>query len=237
MVNDLDFTGKVALVTGGGRGIGKGIADALRERGATVLVNDLRAGDDVDLPADVGDRDAVAAMAEQLRQLHGGLDLLVNNAGLLRDRSMKKMTGDDWDAVIRANLTGTFNVTQAFAPLLRPGGRVVNLASVAGTLGFFGQANYAASKAGVVALTKVAAKELARSNITVNAVAPGFVKTDMTAAMPGDVVEAFSRQIPLGRWAEVADVVGAVLFLCGGLAGYVTGQVLHVDGGFYTGGA
>ena len=237
MPNDLDFTGKIALVTGGARGIGRGIADALRQRGATVLVNDLTAGDGVDLPADVGDAAAVAAMFEQVRQAHGGLDLLVNNAGLLRDRSMKKMTGEDWDAVIRVNLTGTFNVLQALSPLLREGGSIVNMASVAGTLGFFGQANYAASKAGIIALTKVAAKELARSRITVNAVAPGFVKTEMTAAMPAEVVDSFSKQIPLGRWAEVDDIVGGVLFLCSDLAKYVTGQVLHVNGGFFTGSA
>ena len=237
MPNDLDFTGKIALVTGGARGIGRGIADALRQRGATVLVNDLTAGDGVDLPADVGDAAAVAAMFEQVRQAHGGLDLLVNNAGLLRDRSMKKMTGEDWDAVIRVNLTGTFNVLQALSPLLRQGGSIVNMASVAGTLGFFGQANYAASKAGIIALTKVAAKELARSKITVNAVAPGFVKTEMTAAMPAEVVDSFSKQIPLGRWAEVDDIVGGVLFLCSDLAKYVTGQVLHVNGGFFTGSA
>ena len=237
MPNDLDFTGKIALVTGGARGIGRGIADALRDRGAAVLVNDLHAGDGVDLPADVGDAAAVAAMASRVRDDHGGLDLLVNNAGLLRDRSIKKMTAGDWDAVIRVNLTGTFNVLQAVSPLLREGGRVVNMASVAGTLGFFGQANYAASKAGIIALTKVAAKELARSGITVNAVAPGFVKTEMTAAMPDEAVEGFSKQIPLGRWAEVDDIVGGVLFLCSDLARYVTGQVLHVNGGFFTGGA
>jgi 3-oxoacyl-[acyl-carrier protein] reductase len=227
-----DFEGKVALVTGAGRGIGKGIAEALRERGATVLMNDLDAGD---LPADVGDADAVAGMAERVKAEHGGLDLLVNNAGLLRDRSMKKMPREDWDAVIGVNLTGTFNVLQAFAPLMRNPGRIVNMASVAGTLGFFGQANYAASKGGVISLTKVASKELARGGITVNAVAPGFVHTDMTGGMPEEVVESFNKQIPLGRWARVEDIVGPVLFLLSDAAGYVTGQVLHVNGGFYTG--
>ncbi len=234
MANELDFSGKVAVVTGAARGIGKGIADALRERGATVLVNDLKSAD---LPGDVGDTNAVAAMAERVRTDHGGLDLLVNNAGLLRDRSIKKMTREDWDTVIRVNLTGTFNVIQAFGPLMRSPGRIVNMASVAGTLGFFGQANYAASKAGIIALTKVAAKELARGGVTVNAVAPGFVHTEMTAGMPQEVVDTFSKQIPLGRWAEVDDIVDPVLFLLSDLSKYVTGHVLHVNGGFHTGSA
>ena|SRR5687768_6574073 len=233
-MNDLNFAGKTALVTGAARGIGKGIADALRQRGASVLVNDLKEGD---LPADVGDPAAVAAMAKAVQEKHGGLDILVNNAGLLRDRSMKKMTPEDWDAVIRVNLTGTFNMLQAFGTLMKENGRIVNMASVAGTLGFFGQANYAASKAGIIALTKVAAKELARGRVTVNAVAPGFVHTEMTAGMPQEVVEGFNKQIPLGRWAEVDDIVGGVLFLCSDLSRYMTGQVLHINGGFFTGSA
>ena len=234
MANEFVFNDKVAVVTGAARGIGRGIADALRQRGATVLVNDLNEGD---LPGDVGDTAAVAAMAEKVKAEHGGLDLLVNNAGLLRDRSIKKMTREDWDAVIRVNLTGTFNMIQAFGPLVRSGGHIVNMASVAGTLGFFGQANYAASKAGIIALTKVASKEFARGGVTVNAVAPGFVKTEMTAGMPQEVVDSFSKQIPLGRWAEVDDIVGATLFLLSDLSKYVTGQVLHVNGGFHTGSA
>ena len=233
-MNDLNFAGKTALVTGAARGIGKGIADAFRQRGATVLVNDLREGD---YPADVGDPAAVAAMARAFQERHGGLDILVNNAGLLRDRSMRKMTSEDWDAVIRVNLTGTFNMLQAFGPLMKENGRVVNMASVAGTLGFFGQANYAASKAGIIALTKVASKELARGTVTVNAVAPGFVHTEMTSGMPQDVIESFNKQIPLGRWAEVDDIVGGVLFLCSDLSRYMTGQVLHINGGFFTGSA
>ena len=233
-MNDLDFTGKTALVTGAARGIGKGIADALRQRGATVLVNDLKEGD---LPADIGDPSAVAGMAKAVQEKQGGLDILVNNAGLLRDRSMKKMSPEDWDAVIRVNLTGTFNMIQAFGPLMKENGRIVNMASVAGTLGFFGQANYAASKAGIIALTKVASKELARGKVTVNAVAPGFVRTDMTKGMPDEVIESFNKQIPLGRWAEVDDIVGGVLFLCSDLSKYMTGQVLHINGGFFTGSA
>jgi 3-oxoacyl-[acyl-carrier protein] reductase len=231
-MNDLDFTNKIALVTGAARGIGKGIATALRDRGATVVVNDLSAGD---LPGDISDTDAVAKMSKRIADDHGGLDILVNNAGLLRDRSLKKMSHADWDAVIRVNLTGTFNMIQAFGPLMNNPGRIINMASVAGTVGFFGQANYAASKAGVIALTKVASKELARDGVTVNAVAPGFVKTAMTASMPHDVVERFSKQIPLGRWAEIDDIVGGVLFLCSDLSRYMTGQVLHLNGGFHTG--
>ena len=233
-MNELDFTGKTALVTGAARGIGKGIADGLRNRGAKVLANDLTEGD---LPADIGDSASVAAMASRVQAEHGGLDILVNNAGLLRDRSLKKMSREDWDTVIRVNLTGTFNMLQAFGPLMKENGRVVNMASVAGTLGFFGQANYAASKAGIIALTKVASKELARQKVTVNAVAPGFVHTDMTKGMPAEVIESFTKQIPLGRWAEVDDIVGGVLFLCSPLSKYITGQVLHINGGFFTGNA
>jgi 3-oxoacyl-[acyl-carrier protein] reductase len=248
---DYDLSGKVALITGASRGIGAAIAMALAECGARCALNylDDPAGQnraDVQavaatlanpllLPADVGDAEQVARMFDRVQAEAGGLDLLVNNAGILRDRTIKKMTEADWDAVLRVNLTGTFHCIQQATSKMRSGGRIVNLASVAGVLGFFGQANYAASKAGIIALTKVAARELARQQITVNAIAPGFIDTDMTRDMPADVKAKFLEQIPAGRMGLPADIAHAVLFLCAAQSSYFTGQVLHVNGGFYMG--
>jgi 3-oxoacyl-[acyl-carrier protein] reductase len=163
----------------------------------------------------------------------GGLDILVNNAGVLHDRTIKKMTLEEWETVLGVNLTGAFNCIQQAIPILRPGGRIVNVSSVSGQLGFFGQANYSASKAGLMALTKVAARELARQNITVNAIAPGFIDTEMSRGMPEDVTKQFLAQVPVGRFGKVEDVVYPVLFLCSRYAEYITGQILHVSGGFY----
>ena len=163
----------------------------------------------------------------------GRLDLLVNNAGVLRDRTIKKMGFEEWEGVLRANLTGTFNCIQHAIPILRTGGRIVNISSVSGQLGFFGQANYSASKAGLMALTKVAARELAKQQITVNAIAPGFIDTEMSQNMPEDVAKQFLAQVPLGRSGRVDDVVFPVLFLCSRYAEYLTGQVIHVSGGFF----
>jgi 3-oxoacyl-[acyl-carrier protein] reductase len=174
-------------------------------------------------------------MAEIQREC-GGLDILVNNAGILHDRTLKKMSSEEWASVLRVNLTGAFNCIQAAIPLLRLGGRIVNMASVSGELGLFGQANYAASKAGLIALSKVAARELARQQITVNAVAPGFIDTEMSRTMPEEVTKQFLAQVPLGRRGEVDDIVQPVLFLCSTRARYITGQVLDVNGGFYMGG-
>jgi 3-oxoacyl-[acyl-carrier protein] reductase len=165
----------------------------------------------------------------------GRVDILINNAGILRDRTIKKLSEEDWQAVLRTNLDGVFHCTQAASRILQSGGRIVNMASVAALGGFFGQANYAASKAGVIALTKVAARELAKQQITVNAIAPGFIDTEMTKSMPPEVMQQFVQQIPLGRRGTVEDVVGAALFLCSPLAAYITGQVIHVNGGFWMG--
>lgn len=249
MTSDIDFTGKVALITGSSRGIGAGIAKALAARSAKCVINyftdpagrneaDARAVS-ADIPGsitiqcDVSNSSQVAAMIDEIHQSLGGLDILVNNAGILRDRTIKKMTEDDWNAVLRTNLDGAFHCTQQAARILRPGGRIVNMASVTALTGFFGQANYAASKAGIIALTKVAAHELARQQITVNAIAPGFVDTDMTRGMPDEITRQFLQQIPLNRFGQIDDIVGAVLFLCSDLARYITGQVIHVNGGFY----
>jgi 3-oxoacyl-[acyl-carrier protein] reductase len=155
----------------------------------------------------------------------------VNNAGIIRDRTIRKMSAAEWDDVLRVNLTGAFNCIQQASAILRPGARIVNVASVSGVQGFFGQANYAASKAGLIALTKVAARELAKQQITVNAVAPGLVDTEMSRTMPEAAVKSILEQIPLGRLGAVDDIVQAVMFLCSPRSRYITGQTLHVNGG------
>lgn len=249
MADAFDFSGKVALVTGSSRGIGAGIVTALGKHGAKCIVNYFEEGQGKNkadamhvaseipggtiVQCDVSKPDEVAALAEHIKRDFGGLDILVNNAGLLRDKTLKKMTGDEFESVMRVNLFGPFHTIQKLLEMIRPEGRIVNMASVAALAGFFGQANYAASKAGLIALTKVAARELARNGITVNAIAPGFIDTEMTKGMPEDVTKKFIEQIPLGRFGTVEDIVGAALWLCSAHARYVTGQVIHVNGGFY----
>ena len=249
MDDRLDLAGKVALVTGSSRGIGAGIVRALAGRGAKCVVNYLEDPDGrnraeaesvasgmrdaIVLQCNVGDAAQIDAMMEQVRQRMGGLDILVNNAGILRDRTLKKITPQDWDDVLRVNLSGVFNCIRSAVPLLRAGGRVVNIASVSAFLGVYGQANYASAKAGVVALTKVTARELAKQRITVNAVAPGVIDTDMTRALPAEAMTRLLEMIPLARAGTIDEVVHAVMFLCSPGCGYVTGQVIHVNGGLF----
>jgi len=251
-MNDLlDFTGKVVLVTGSSRGIGAKMVKAFGARAASCVVNYVSDPDETNktdatkvaaalreplvIECDVTDPAQVEAMMKQIQERHGGLDVLVNNSGIIRDRTMKKMSVEEFESVLRVNVTGTFNVTKAAAAILRNNGRVINLSSVSGQMGLFGQANYSSSKAAIIALTKVSARELARQNITVNAIAPGFIDVGMSKGMPDDVTENFKKQIPLGRLGDVEEIVNAALFLASPMASYITGHVLNVNGGYYMG--
>ena len=240
----INLDGKVALVTGGSRGIGRAIAGALHDQGARVAVlgRDLaraeataaELGDRaMAVAADVGRADEAAKAVEAVEQQLGPVDILVNNAGLTRDGLLARMSEADWDAVLDANLKGAFLLMKAVTRgmMKRRWGRIINITSVVGLTGNPGQANYAASKAGLIGLTKSVARELASRNVLVNAVAPGFIDTDMTRALTDQQREALQAQIPLGRLGDSEDVAGAVLFLASDLAQYITGQVLVVDGG------
>jgi 3-oxoacyl-[acyl-carrier protein] reductase len=251
MDDPLNFTDKVVLVTGSSRGIGAEMIKAFGQRWANCVVNYIAdpAGqnktdaetvanelkDPLVIECDVTKPEQVEAMMKQIQDRHGGLDILVNNSGIIRDRTIKKMSMEEFESVVRVNLTGTFNVTQKAAAILRNGGRVVNLSSVSGEMGLFGQANYSSSKAAIIALTKVSAREFARQNITVNAIAPGFIDVGMSKGMPDEVTENFKKQIPLGRLGDVQEIVNAALFLASAMASYITGHVLNVNGGFYMG--
>ena len=248
-MSDLDFSGKVVLVTGSSRGIGAEMIKAFGKRGARCVVNyivdpDGQNKSDAEAVAkelkeplviecDVTKPEQVESMMKQIQDRHGGLDILINNSGIIRDRTIKKMSMEEFESIVRVNLTGTFNVTQKAMSILRKDGRVVNLSSVSGQMGLFGQANYSSSKAAIIALTKVSARELARQNITVNAIAPGFIDVGMSKGMSDEVTENFKKQIPLGRLGDVREIVDAALFLASPMASYITGHVLNVNGGFY----
>lgn len=274
--------GKVALVTGGGRGIGKAIALRLAQEGADVVINFQnkkenaekvsrlidqmgKAGEIETLAskinsienkehakelskmidaigkhsyiyqADVGNMEQVNRMQDEVIKEFGKVDILVNNAGIVRDKSFIKMTQAMWSDVLNVNLNGCFYCTKAFAEgmLERKYGRIVNISSVVGRMGNFGQANYTASKAGLIGLTKALAKEFAGKGVTVNAIAPGFIETDMVKGIPGEVMEKIVAKIPLGRLGKASEVAGAVAYLASNEGDYITGQVIDINGGLY----
>ena len=242
------LSGKVALVTGGSRGIGRAIAIRLAAEGAKVAVNyagNTAAAEEVKaiiekqggtahlIQADVSDASAACEMVERIHAELGGLDILVNNAGITRDTLLIRMKDEDFDAVIGTNLKGVYACTKAAARIMtkQRSGRIVNLSSVVGEIGNIGQTNYAAAKAGVIGFTKAAAKEFAARGITVNAVAPGFIDTDMTAVLKDSIREKLIENIPLGALGKPEHVADAVIFLVSDAASYITGQTLNVDGG------
>ncbi len=244
----IDLTGKVAIVTGGSRGIGRAVALMLGRQGADIAfldrlactIEDHTQGDiealgrrTVCIGGDVTDPAACAATVEATLEAFGKIDILVNNAGITRDDLILRMTDQAWREVLEVNLTGAFNMTRAvLRPMLKArSGRIVNMSSVSGQMGNAGQANYSASKAGLIGLTKATAREVASRGITVNAVAPGFVVTELTDGLPDSVKDAIKAATPLGRFASVDEIAAAVTFLASDEAGYITGQVLGVDGG------
>lgn len=242
------FESQVAVVTGAGRGIGHAIAVRLAKEGARIAsvsrtesnaqktadeINAARADTAKAYAVDVADQAAVQKAAAQIFEDFGRVDILVNNAGVTRDGLSMRMSMDDWDTVLNTNLKGAFNFTQAvMRPMIKQrSGRIINISSIAGLIGNAGQANYAASKAGLIGLTKTLARELASRGITVNAVAPGLIETDMTTVLSEEIRQGILQKVPLGKLGEPDDIAGAVAYLASPEAKYITGQVLTVDGG------
>jgi 3-oxoacyl-[acyl-carrier protein] reductase len=243
------LAGKVAIVTGGSRGIGLAIARLLAEAGASVVVSGRDAArldaaakelESLGAPvlavvADAAKREDVERLIEATRERFGRIDVLVNNAGITRDQLLVRMKDEDWDQVLDTNLRGVFLMTRATGKVMmrQKSGRIINIASTAGAMGNPGQVNYSAAKAGVIGLTKAAARELAHWSILVNAVAPGLIETDMTAAISAEAREAMLQQVPLKRIGQSREVAEVVRFLAGDGASYITGQTIHVNGGLY----
>jgi 3-oxoacyl-[acyl-carrier protein] reductase len=248
-----NFPDKVVLVTGSSRGMGAAIIEAFAAAGATCVVHFLDDPDGANrrdaeevvgrirrhnvpvhvLDADVSRYESVEALMKQVVDVAGGLDVLVNNAGIIRDRTVKKMSPGEWHSVIETNLDGVFYCSKLGAEVLRDNGRIVNVASIAGVVGFPGQANYAAAKAGVIALTRVMARELARRGITVNAVAPGVIQTPMLGSLKPEVLAEYIKMIPVGRLGKPEEVAHAILFFACEESSYITGQVLPITGGWF----
>ncbi|HEX3053957.1 MAG TPA: 3-oxoacyl-[acyl-carrier-protein] reductase [Aggregatilineaceae bacterium] len=242
-----DLSGRIALITGSGQGIGKAVALELAKQGAKIVTNDVTGccaddtleevrgigGDGLAITADVSDPAQVDAMIKQVIDTFGQIDILVNNAGTTRDNLIMRMDENDWDLIMRVNLKSAWLCSKAVVrPMMKKRyGRIINMSSVSGLAGQAGQTNYSASKAGLIGLTKALAREVASRGITVNAVAPGFVKTKLTEKLPQDVLDGLVNSIPLGRWGTVEDIANAVSFLVAEQSGYITGHVLSVDGG------
>ncbi len=247
----IELAGKIALITGASQGIGAQMARTFHQAGATIVINHpdvaataqdaarlaaafnaARAASAVVIAADVAEADAVQAMMRRIEEQFGGLDFLINNAAILRDRSVAKMSLEEWQSVIEVDLTGVFHCCKFGLEIMRDGGAIVNMGSIAALEGFFGQANYAAAKGGVLALTRVLSRECARRNIRVNAIAPGVIQTAMAETIPESVRAEMLKHVPLNRFGEVGEVANVALFLCSPLASYVTGQTIEVNGGW-----
>jgi len=244
---ELSLEGKTALITGGARGIGREIALLFAKEGANTVICDVNleqaeeaakeirdmGRDSIAFKADVTDSGDIQAMMDKILDKYKKLDILINNAGITRDNLVLRMSEEDWDKVIAVNLKGCFVCTKVAAKVMlkQHSGKIVNLASIIGIMGNSGQANYAASKAGIIGLTKSVAKELAPRGVCVNAIAPGFIKTDMTAKLPEEIRKKMLSVIPLGRFGEAKDVANLVLFLSSESSSYITGQVVQIDGG------
>ena len=251
MAIEIDLKGKVSLVTGASKGIGAEIARTLQRAGATVILNHPDLGTTREdagtlaeelnrnrpqsahvLGADVADAESVRAMMGEVKSLCGGLDYLVNNAAILRDRTVAKMSLEEWNSVIGVNLTGVFHCSKFALEIMRDNGSIVSMASIAAILGFYGQANYAAAKSGVEAMMRVISREAARRGIRANCIAPGVIETAMAATIPEGIRAEMLKNVPLGRFGEKSDIANTVLFLCSPLASYITGQTLEVNGGW-----
>ena len=246
----IDLSGRKVLVTGSTRGIGKAIAIYFAKAGANVVITgrdqskaegvakeieQAHGVETLGVAMDMSDRGSINSAYEKIESVFGGVDILINNAGITRDKLFLRMSFEDWEEVLRVNLTGTFLITSLAVKgmLKKRWGRIVNISSVVGFMGNAGQVNYSSTKSALLGFTKSLAKELASRNITVNAVAPGFIETDMTSVLSEDLKQAYLKNIPLGRFGKPEDVASVVLFLCSDYASYITGEILHVNGGMY----